>query len=292
MARPVMGFIGIGKVGETLARLAYANGYTIGAVYNRTIDKANTLATDIDTVVVYQVTDVLGLCDWIILSVFDDVIPVFAQKLSKVDWTGKAIVHVSGSMSLDVLQAVKEAGGMVGSLHPAFPFSDVESSIKAIYGSSFAIEYSDPVLRTWLLDFLNVVDGQVLEIPAGKKAQYHLALAIASNYMVTLYAVAQGLLHDFSEDNLAIKTALDRLMSATMQNLVQQGTPSALTGPLVRADIKTIQSHLQTMDENTILRETYINLAKLSYPMLIERDIDIEQINSLFKENLDASDDT
>ncbi len=292
MTRPVIGFIGIGKVGETLARLAHANGYAIGAVYNRTIDKANALATDIDTVVAHQMTDVLGLCDWVILSVSDDVIHVIAQNLSKVDWTDKAIVHVSGSLSLDVLQAVKEAGGMVGSLHPAFPFSDVESSIKAIYGSSFAIEYSDPVLRSWLLDFVNVLDGQVLEIPVGKKAHYHLALAIASNYMVTLYAIAQDLLHDFSKDNVAIKTALDRLMSATMQNLVKQGTPSALTGPLVRADIKTLQSHLQAMDDNTLLHETYINLAKLSYPMLIERDIDIEQINSLFKENLDASDDT
>jgi predicted short-subunit dehydrogenase-like oxidoreductase (DUF2520 family) len=181
---------------------------------------------------------------------------------------------------------------MVGTLHPALPFADVAKAMRQIIGATFAIESSHEVLRDWLVEMVTAFEGHVLEIPAGKKAQYHLALVMASNYMVTLYAIAEALLREFSQDDEANHQALDTLVTATVENLSQQHTPMALTGPLVRGDIKTLDAHLDVIRDKPLLFDTYINLARLSYPMLEARGTDIPQIETLFKEKYDASDDS
>jgi predicted short-subunit dehydrogenase-like oxidoreductase (DUF2520 family) len=293
MALPIIGIIGVGKVGEALARLLYRQGYSIGAIYNRTYDKTENIAQQIESLAVHDMQDVIKDSDLIILSVSDDAIQPIAEDLIQSQWQGKGIIHVSGAASLDGLQLLRDVGAMVGSLHPAFPFSSVESSLEGLVGATFAIEYSHDVLRDWLLELINILEGQVIEIPSGKKAQYHLALTLASNYMVTLYAVAEGLLADFSDDAIANRHALETLMSATMSNLIEQGVPDALTGALVRADTGTIQKHLDTLADNPLIHETYIKLAKLSYPMLIARGIDINEITELLKQEVThASNDT
>lgn len=293
MSAPVIGIIGVGIVGETLARSLDAAGYRLGGIYNRTHHKAKFLTIDLNTIAIDSIEDIANHCDLILLTVSDDVIETIASQLSKIDLKHKAVVHVSGAASLDVLQAVQSAGAMVGSLHPAYPFSSVEASIKGLHGATFAIESSHEVLRGWLIAMAKSLHGKIIEIPLGKKAQYHAALAIASNYMVTLYAVAQGLLMDISDDSDAIDGALDTLMSGTMQNLVEQGIPQALTGPLVRGDSGTLAHHLDALKDNVLLYDTYINLAKLSYPMLSARGTDIDKIDPLFRqENTNASDDT
>ncbi len=293
MNRPIVGIIGVGKVGETLARLCYQHGYSIGVIYNRASDKAHNLAQQTASIAVNELLEVVQFSNLIIVSVSDDAIESTAQILSTANLQDKAIIHVSGAASIDVLQSVSDAGAMVGSLHPAFPFSSVESSLKGLVGATFAIEYSHDLLRQWLTDMITTFEGQIIEIPLGKKAQYHLALTIASNYMVTLYAVAEGLLGEFSDDVNANRHALETLMSATMNNIIEHGVPDALTGALVRADVGTIQKHLDELLNKPLIYDTYAKLAKLSYPMLIARGIDITEINHLFEQEVThASNDT
>jgi len=292
MSRPVIGIIGLGKVGRSLCYVLNDCGYEIGAIYNRTADIAYHLSDEIGVHVVETMTDVAKRCDLIILSVSDDAISVCVDELQSVSWEDKAIIHVSGASSIDVFDTLQTSGAMVGSLHPAFPFSDVATSRQNLFGATFAIEYHDNPLRDWLKEIIESLNGQVLDVPSDKKSQYHLALVMASNYMVTLYATAESLLTEFSDDDVAVKTALTTIMSATMDNLVKNGIPMALTGPLVRADVQTLQAHVDALQENPLILEAYINLAKLSYPMLVVRGIDITQVDKLLKENSDASDNT
>lgn len=285
MSRPVIGIIGLGKVGETLARLLYQNGYNIAAIYNRSPGKAHRIAVKVNALVVDRAADVIDRCDLTIVAVTDDAIESVAQSLVESVAQSKGIVHVSGTVSIQALQDLHIAGAMVGSVHPAFPFADVESAIKGLVGATFAIEYSHPQLRHWLSEIATTLQGYLIEIPAGKKAHYHAALVIASNYMVTLYAIAQDLLRDLTDDTDAIHQALNTLMSGTMHNLIAQGIPDALTGPLVRTDVGTIEGHLAILSENSLLCETYINLARLSYPMLRARGTDINKIEKLLRQD-------
>lgn len=281
MSFPKLGFIGTGKVAKTLAKIWHQQAYSIGAIYNRTISSAQELGDDLQVPFYTTPLEVIEACDLIFLTVSDDSISTLVSQLETADWTGKAIVHVSGGTSLEPLIPIVQAGGMIASLHPVLPFASVETSIQQIIGATFALECEDEFLKGCLMELVQSIKGNIIQIPIGKKAQYHAALVIASNYMVSLYSVAQSLLLELSDDALTVNHALNSLMSATMNNLIEQGIPMALTGPLVRADVGMIQSHLEALADHPAEKDLYTRLAKLSYPMLIARDIDTDLIDKI-----------
>ncbi len=179
-------------------------------------------------------------------------------------------------------------GVQVGSLHPAYPFADVERSIEGLPGAAFAVEAGDEPLLGWLLGMVAALDGRALLIPPGGKALYHAALCIASNYTVTLYAAAESLLVSLGADGADADQALNALMAATVENVRGQGVPDALTGPLVRADIGTIAAHLRALhgvDETLVA--VYRQLARLTYPLLLARGIAPDDIERLLKQDED-----
>lgn len=284
MERPILGFVGVGKVAQTLAMLWHERGYTIGGLYNRTPEKAQALSAQVGGVACVGMSDVVALCDIVFLTVSDDAIVTLAQHLSTGDVQGKAFVHTSGARDVEVLVALREAGAQVAGLHPSFPFADVATARRELIGGTFALETSYSQLEEQLQDLVQVIMGKVIKIPVGKKAQYHLALVLASNYAVTLYSLAQQLLLEIGANETDARAALNPLLEATVKNIVTQGIPTALTGPLTRADVGTLQSHLETID-NSEIRHLYRLLARLSYPMLRARNVPTELIEQLLRED-------
>jgi len=282
--RPRLSFIGAGKVGNTLARLYYAAGYEITAVYSRTQCHAEQLAQVVNAKAAHT-AEAAADSDLVFLTVPDDAIASVAAGLLDAEWQNRAVIHTSGALSIDILQILAAQGAMLGGLHPVFPFADVEYAIKNLHGAVFAVESSHPQLHRWLRELIVAVDGQAIEIPTGKKAVYHLALVFVSNYTVTLYATAQQLLDSIGADKAITNAALVTLLQATVLNIRQQGIPDALTGPLVRADQNTIQAHLRSIDDAT-LRSVYRGLAQLSYPMLAQRGISTHLIEQILQDAL------
>jgi len=283
--KPTLSFIGAGKVGQTLARLWYEMGYEIAAVYSRTMQSAETLASAVNTTVAASLDEVVSSADFIFLTIPDDAIELVAMELASLDLHDKSVVHTSGASSLDKLEVLQNAGAQVGSLHPAFPFADVETSMRVLPGSAFATEASHEGLQTQLSQLVSAINGIEIRIPKGGKARYHAALVMASNYTVTLYSVAERLLASLGAEKEASAQALNAIVSATVNNLVEVGTPWALTGPLTRADVGTIQAHLDSIDDDDI-RAAYLHLAQLTIPMLQARDVPLAEIETILQENL------
>lgn len=288
MHKPTIGIIGAGKVGQTLARLWNEAGYAISGVYSRDSVHAELLAWQVGAEVMRTPVEVIQRSELTLLTVPDDVITPLAENIAlqigTEKLTGKAVIHTSGSRDKQALVALETIDMLTGSLHPAFPFADVDSAIAGLSGAAFAVEVSDPTLRDWLYGLVGALDGKVIDIPAGGKAQYHAALVIASNYTVTLYAVAQSLLMGVGASEQIAGVALNPLMQATLDNLRQTGIPVALTGPLVRADISTLETHMNALAHlDSHLLDVYIQLARLSYPMLEARGVDTQIIDSFLK---------
>jgi predicted short-subunit dehydrogenase-like oxidoreductase (DUF2520 family) len=282
--KPTIGIIGTGKVGSTLARLWCKTGYSVVALYNRTPAKAEALLAYLpDAEIVGTPAAIINLVDIAFVTVTDDAVRTVAEEIVNADWQGKAVVHTSGALSIDPLQNLADKGAMVGSLHPAIPFADVDSAMKQLSGATFALEAYHPMLQQWLMELVHVLNGQIIMIPAGQKALYHAALAIASNYTVTLYAIAQALLISLGAERSVVNNALNVLVEATVENIRQQGIPQALTGPLSRADVTTIQSHLAAIDDET-LRRVYKGLARLSVPMLEQRGVNVRLLHSILQD--------
>ncbi len=285
--RPSIGIVGPGKVGATLARLLVRVGYDVKLVYARRNSEAEWLAAYVNGDAVNTPAEVLRRCDLTLLTVSDDAIAPVSQSLTG-HWQGKAVVHTSGAHDLHALDALARRGAMVGSLHPAFPFADVETAMAGLSGAAYAVEASHDLLHGWLNDLVTAIDGRVLAIPPGKKALYHAALVIASNYAVALYAASESLLVDMGADKEAVKAALDVMMAATIENLRTQGVPAALTGPLTRADIGTLKAHQAVLADQSNLPDQpelatlYVDLARLAYPMLRARGVDTDFIERHF----------
>lgn len=284
--KPTLSIIGAGKVGCTLARLLYAAGYRIGAVYSRNKEHSQELAGLVGSIAVTTAGEAVQNADLVLLTISDDAISIVARAIQSEIWTNKAIIHTSGAQDREVLAVLAARGAMTGSLHPAFPFADVETSVVRLSRATFAVEATDEQLRGWLYQMVVALQGRVLAIPPGQKALYHAALVIASNYAVTLYAVAEYLLMSMGADRVTADQALNGLLMGTAINLQTQGIPDALTGPLVRADIGTIQAHLdalRTVDHSLV--EMYLQLARLSLPLLTARGINTEAIERLLEQD-------
>ncbi|MEL6271814.1 MAG: NAD(P)-binding domain-containing protein, partial [Chloroflexota bacterium] len=147
-----IGIVGAGKVGQTLAIAWQTVGITVSAIYSRTPQRANALAERVSSDTAIDPATVVAASDITFLTVPDDAIVSVAQNIvsQDIDCTGKAIVHTSGAHSVNALAPLAEAGAVVGSLHPALPFADVETAVRAVRGATFAIETNDSRLDSQL----------------------------------------------------------------------------------------------------------------------------------------------
>jgi len=280
--KPTLGFVGAGKVGHTLARLWYQRGYRVRAVYSLTDTSALALAAQVGATVAESPLGVMRTADLTLLTVPDgaitEVISAILLEMKEGEFTSgemKAVVHTSGALEAAVLSGLSDRGMMVGSFHPAFPFADVETAVAGLPGSTFGMQADSDGLRVWLEALVAVLDGYIMAIPPGGKAAYHSAFVFASNYVVTLYAVAERLLVSLGAGRAAADHALNTLLAGTVENVRRQGIPVALTGPLVRGDAQTIQAHLDALgDIDDDLLDLYRQLARLSLPMLAARQLD------------------
>ena len=78
---------------------------------------------------------------------------------------------------------------------------------------------------------------------------------------------------------------LNPLVAGTVENLRTQGIPNALPGPLTRADVGTIASHLRALEAvDEEIAVVYRQLARLSFPMLVERGVVLDEVERLLAE--------
>jgi len=114
----------------------------------------------------------------------------------------------------------------------------------------FGIEASDTALETQLIDLARHLDGTPAILNPGSKTQYHAAAVMASNYLVVLFAASLNLLQSAGVPAPQAQAALNRLMQGNVDNLRTLLPDQALTGPIARGDIATVERHLQALEES------------------------------------------
>ena len=74
------------------------------------------------------------------------------------------------------------------------------------------------------------------ELPDHKRAAYHAAASVASNFLVTLQAMAEEVARDAGLEPAQARRLLAPLVRTTVENWVALGPEAALTGPVARGD--------------------------------------------------------
>lgn len=268
--KPKLGFIGAGRVGNALARCLAAAGYDIVAVANRTSSAAETLAAAVPGCSVLPTPQAVAYrCDLVFITTPDDAIETVVDSIA---WRpGSAVVHTSGAKSTDILSAAKAQGAETGSLHPLQTFADAEQALANLPGSVFAVE-AEEGLRQQLLAIVADLGGVAIELRPEEKALYHAAAVLVSNYTVTLMKLATDLWLRFGWERPAAVKALLPLLRGTVSNIAALGLPAALTGPVARGDVETIERHLAALAEAAPdVLPAYKELALLTLPVALAK---------------------
>ena len=238
-----IGFVGAGTVGTVLAESLTRAGHRVSKVASRTRASADALADSIaGCESVAGATEVAEECDLVFLTVPDDAIGDVA---AGVQWRpGMAVVHCSGATSLEALERASADGAAVGAFHPLQTFADPEIGLATLPGSSFGVEAADPELRATLHRMALELGCTAVDLQPEARALYHVSAVMASNHLVALIADAAGLWREFGFDRSSGLRALLPLIRGTVANLERQGLPAALTGPVARGDVGTVERNL------------------------------------------------
>jgi predicted short-subunit dehydrogenase-like oxidoreductase (DUF2520 family) len=122
-----LAIIGAGRVGRALGRGLRELGWKIGAVVTRSETSARRAVRFIGAgKACAGMTRQILASRVILIATPDDVIAAVARELARIgeeELRGRVVLHTSGAMDSDVLDAVRARGAMVGSMHPLQSFS-------------------------------------------------------------------------------------------------------------------------------------------------------------------------
>lgn len=277
-----VGFIGAGKVGVSLGKYMAEHQRPPVGYYSRSAESARWAADFTGSLSYGSISSLLAACDVIFVTVSDGAIGAVAGQLEQETIEGKCICHCSGAETSNVFESLRQKGAYAYSIHPLCAVSSKEFGYIALKEASFTVEGDEKYLSKLHKMFQEF--GNTIEVIRPEmKVKYHMAAVFASNLVVGLYEEAAKLLEECGLSKEFAQTALIPLFINNAQNVAQKGTVEALTGPIERADIGTVEKHLQAASESTAqiykaLSETLIEIAAEKNP-----DRDYDRLRCLLK---------
>jgi len=251
--KPSIALIGPGKVGCAVGRHLHDSGYPMVAVIGRdrqrTVDACNFIGCS-KTVAGLDLQSA-ARAKLILLAVPDDQLEIQAKELqTTIELSAEQIlIHFSGLHPASLLRAENSTAHHL-SIHPLLPFADRQLAYEKLSGCPCALEGDQnalPLGRQLITD----LGATAFTIESDSKALYHASACIASNFMVTLLAVARDLLIECGIDRQKAISLLLPLVQANLDNTKKLGPEAGLTGPIVRGDRGTVQHHLHALKEST-----------------------------------------
>jgi predicted short-subunit dehydrogenase-like oxidoreductase (DUF2520 family) len=221
----------------------------------------------------------------VFLAVPDDVIPELAHALAGHGPAPEGCVafHLSGALSTDVLAPLDARGYALGSLHPLQAIANPITGAQRIPGSYLAVTGSPEAVAV-ARRIAAVLGSRVLTVPESRRAAYHAAAVMASNFLPPLLDAACRILERAGIPYDEGLSALVPLVRGTLHNIEEEGLGEALTGPIVRGDAETVALHLRALEGSdralySVLGKETARLAKGRAPEDALREI-LERLDS------------
>jgi predicted short-subunit dehydrogenase-like oxidoreductase (DUF2520 family) len=242
---PVIGIVGAGPVGTALGVALTRAGWPVHAVASRDQRRRERFRELVGVRSVFVDTQALiEEVELIILAIPDDALAPLAGSVRM--YGGQAMIHTSGALGADVLLPAMAAGTQIGSFHPLVAFAEVERAVDALRGATVAIEGDEQ-----LLDLLGRMAGAVGATPVrlapGSKTAYHAAAVLAAGGFVALLDAIAELARVAGLDEHGALTIYGPLIEGTLGNARALGIRRALTGPITRGDVGTLEAHLAAL---------------------------------------------
>ncbi|MEM7154856.1 MAG: DUF2520 domain-containing protein [Myxococcota bacterium] len=198
-----------------------------------------------------RLPDEMPAAIWVLAA--DPAIVSVAKALAAAELpTTVPVLHGAGARrAAEVLAPVAERGHPVGTLHPICSLRSERPWPSRLGEAAFGLE-GDPaaveVAKAWVggqpwLDLQGFDDA--------RRRAYHAACALAANHLAVPYVAARDVLQGQGHEPGAVQGALATLLRSSLENLLAQGVPAGITGPVSRGDEAAVRAHVAALDEDT-----------------------------------------
>lgn len=244
-----IGFIGAGRTGCSIGKYLADSGINITGYYDISAEAADSAAAFTGTQSFPELETIVQQSSLLFLTTPDGIIQDTWNEIRQLPVAGKIICHCSGALPSDAFTGIEKTGAFGCSFHPMLPFSSRFSSYEQLKHSFFTIEGHEEAVRM-VSDLFTGLGNTVCQISGKCKPKYHAAASILSNQVIAALDTGYRLLEEcgFSRKD-AIK-ATRTLVLQNIENVLQHDCEKALTGPIERNDIKTVQKHMDCLKED------------------------------------------
>ena len=210
-----LGIVGNGRLGKALSAALREAGYEVDGPATRGEVPAG---------------------DAILLCVPDSEITAAAETVAG---AARLVGHTSGATPLGALRPAARGGAHVFGLHPLQTFTE-GGGTPDLRGIGCAVAGSTPEALAAAREIAERLGMVAFELPDHKRAAYHAAASVASNFLITLQAMAEEVARDAGLEPAQARRLLAPLVRTTVENWVALGPRAALTGPVARGDAQTV----------------------------------------------------
>jgi len=272
-----LAIVGAGRVGQALGRRLHELGWKIGAVVTRSEASARRSVRSIGAGKACGGMTIQILASRVILiATPDDEIALVSQELARIGAEQLAscvVLHTSGAMDSEALEAVRKQGARVGSLHPLQSFSGV--AIPSLEGRIFTIEGETQAVQV-ARRIARALGGSPVRIAGNKKLLYHAAAAMAAGHVLAIEEAATQLLVSLGMKRSEAVRGLLPLTRQVLENFEGLGPRAAWTGPLSRGDYKVVGAHSNALRElPKEFAQAYESLNRLAARVLSQDSVGI-----------------
>ena len=248
--KPSVAIVGCGKVGTSLGIWISKAGYVITGVASKSLSSAKKAAELIQTDRFSQTAEeITGDADIVFLTTPDGVISDACENISRNNGFRKnaVVLHCSGAHPSTILLSAKSCGATIGSMHPLQSIASIKTDINPFKDIIVSVEGEDDAIDT-ARQIASELGATCYTIKTDAKMLYHASAVVASNYLVTLLGLAFKLIGVAGIAAPDAYKVLKPLISGTLSNIEKVGIPYALTGPISRGDVETIEQHLDAIE--------------------------------------------
>ncbi len=236
--------IGTGNVASVLSKLFITKGHKVIEIVGRNQNAAAELAKTCHCNANTNFTLITEKGDIYIIAVVDTAIETVVKQLSM---QNKLVVHTAGSVSINVLNKPNSEFGVL------WPLQTLRKEMKEVPEIPFIIDANNEATYTTLLAFAKTLTDTVFRANDAKRIKLHLTAVLVSNFTNHLYALADDYCHT---EMLDFKLLLP-LIEETGKRIKNNAPKNVQTGPAIRRDQVTLNSHINLLKGYPQLQKLY-----------------------------------
>lgn len=233
--------VGSGNVAYHMVRAIWKSDHSLEGLFSRNESDARSCTRGEKVDVYHDMKEIPATADIYLICVSDDAIADAVKELPQEIKDSKIVAHTSGSKALDILKDVKNQGVF-------YPVQTFTKGRKMIYDDiPFCINANNDDTEDALLDLAKTISGNTTIMSDEDRQKVHVSAVMINNFVNHLIHKSESFLES---SDLPIEI-LQPLLKQTIAKQAKIGSFEAQTGPALRNDKSTIDTHIELLSEKT-----------------------------------------